>query len=1144
MDGYRHDPPALPSLQYALSNVMNTQQQQQQQQHSPYSYAQHGGGGGGPSFPAPGQYSLASGNNMRRKEVKTTHHQQTRKVSNQSSAETKHACNAAAVNSDATPSARTAEHVHARTTMLYANPRLECVFDDMEVVQARKVTTSAAGTTGTAAGRDGSVGQAGNGSGSGSGRGRATKRQRVVLADAWLEHPSTAEKQLLNGSSSSRNIPRSAPHSRSRSRSRSYTNKERGESLLVGRGPADGWSSSVGFQHEQEGGAAGTASYRNTLKHEAQHLEQSSSSLSCAPPSMRNHHTGGDHPTTFREYETSTQPPQPQQPQHGRFPPPVAGPPHPPPPTTTNGMYVDPTLHDYQAQQHHHHHHQQPSHDDPIPPARSSAAAAATSHQQQQPQQPGEILGTSGYALPPATGASTSGATSTTMMGGRWYEPNGGKESDVAAAQLAEIRTLREQVSALQAQLQEQDSHAESSRLDSSGADAKSSSSPALQVPISGTPTDSSSSNNMLDILSSAAVNRTNYQPSSPGLASRGRGNLTAANAGGWKRFSSVGAGGSGGIGGASVGGVLRGPRSMTGSNHSEAGSRSSIHELMIGESWGPAPGVGKQSSSSLSTMTATATTTATAGEMEVSNSTSTVTAQDVDGDLKPEVVEADETGAKNDVNEIMWDLLWPGWTKELPDPALMHHIVDTFFTYVPTVSRIFHYETFKTRMSLPPSHANFPKAIVLHAMCAASARYTAQVYTVNPEEQPWIHASRHTAQPAFEEDFGVRHSLYAIRHVHENLAHGVNIYETCQALLLLANHYHIYARWVEGWTVIGMLGRLIIPLGLTGTRTQLLKPSGNVVEREERKNLAWMAVLYDIQSSTSGNWPGCIHFDEMDTTMPTSLACFDEALVHGIPETEQTLDSPDLFTHHPIQDGFQMHLKAMLLLNKVNKFNRRLRMHGRSTERPVLGEKENNELQELDSLIGAYILHFPASLRDPLMPLQARISKPLDIDLFAAQILMHQSTMLLHEPHADLKDPNNISTARLLSTARGTLRMLCLVTSTSLDLGLIVRAIFGLFTAGRVLCLFLKNAICTGMQYAGNVETIRGEIELFHLAMSAQGKRFPLGARHANMLEMHLLECDNAKPTTEAHITLADDENVDEAESALHSIEGKRLWK
>lgn len=137
------------------------------------------------------------------------------------------------------------------------------------------------------------------------------------------------------------------------------------------------------------------------------------------------------------------------------------------------------------------------------------------------------------------------------------------------------------------------------------------------------------------------------------------------------------------------------------------------------------------------------------------------------------------------------------------------------------------------------------------------------------------------------------------------------------------------YARWVEGWTVIGMLGRLIVPLGLTGARSQLLKPTGNVIEQEERKLLAWMAVLYDIQSSTSGNWPGCIHFDEMvsrpglrrtfladgkqqkDISMPTSLECFDRALVDGIPETEQTIDSPDLFTRHPVQDGLQMHLKG-----------------------------------------------------------------------------------------------------------------------------------------------------------------------------------------------------------------------------------------
>lgn len=46
---------------------------------------------------------------------------------------------------------------------------------------------------------------------------------------------------------------------------------------------------------------------------------------------------------------------------------------------------------------------------------------------------PPEIIANSGWALP-------------TLATGRWYEPNGGKASQVAAAQLAEIRTLKEHV--------------------------------------------------------------------------------------------------------------------------------------------------------------------------------------------------------------------------------------------------------------------------------------------------------------------------------------------------------------------------------------------------------------------------------------------------------------------------------------------------------------------------------------------------------------------------------------------------------------------------------------------------------------------------------------------------------------------------
>lgn len=97
---------------------------------------------------------------------------------------------------------------------------------------------------------------------------------------------------------------------------------------------------------------------------------------------------------------------------------------------------------------------------------------------------------------------------------------------------------------------------------------------------------------------------------------------------------------------------------------------------------------------------------------------------------------------------------------------------------------------------------------------------------------------------------------------------------------------------------------------------------------------------------------------------------------------------------------------------------------------------------------------------------------------------------IFLHEPFADLKDPNDISTQRLLASARGILKMIFVITSTSLDLSLIVRADFGLYTAARTLVLFLRNVIETGDTTAGTEETLRSEIEVFRLAFVAHGKR------------------------------------------------------
>lgn len=371
----------------------------------------------------------------------------------------------------------TRSYHHAVRTNSCANPRLECAYDDMEVVNARKAAAQGQGQA-----RDGSEVNANGGPGPG-GRGRASKRQRV---DGWLDHPhphpqsrhphpypqihptlhshphaqyypplSASDKQAHSGSSGRQTRAGTTTHSRSRSRSRSRERKRE-------RSRSRGFLTNDRVDDRTPGGAAGAAAaaaaaggdvWRTTTNtshhsHVKPEINTSSSSLpsqSQVPftPFMRN----------VREYDTSTPYPHHQQSSPlaqtltNRFPPPSA----PPTMNTYAAAAPDQTLHD-----HHIHHQQQQQQQLP-----HDELAAGQAYPHPAPGGGGsEILGTSGYALPPTvatagtgTGTGTSPiaappppAQTQTTMGSRWYEPNGGKESDVAAAQLAEIRTLKEQV--------------------------------------------------------------------------------------------------------------------------------------------------------------------------------------------------------------------------------------------------------------------------------------------------------------------------------------------------------------------------------------------------------------------------------------------------------------------------------------------------------------------------------------------------------------------------------------------------------------------------------------------------------------------------------------------------------------------------
>lgn len=213
-------------------------------------------------------------------------------------------------------------------------------------------------------------------------------------------------------------------------------------------------------------------------------------------------------------------------------------------------------------------------------------------------QAPTEIIANSGYALP-----------ANTLATGRWYEPNSSKASQVVAAQLAEIRTLKEHVAFLEARI--------AGQAEAAG----------------GTP---------LDLLSAAATHpqaaAAYGHPSSP---------LTRKDPPPSARLTPGGKG------------YLRAPSTTAGSAKSDGG-RSSIHELMIGESWGSsaAPVVPPPSMTGNSRME----------QVEQ--------ADEGDVALNEPVKRADvDRDGIQGMEQVMWDVLWSGWCKELPEPSLMHHM-------------------------------------------------------------------------------------------------------------------------------------------------------------------------------------------------------------------------------------------------------------------------------------------------------------------------------------------------------------------------------------------------------------------------------------------------------------------------------------
>lgn len=478
--------------------------------------------------------------------------------------------------------------------------------------------------------------------------------------------------------------------------------------------------------------------------------------------------------------------------------------------------------------------------------------------------------------------------------------------------------------------------------------------------------------------------------------------------------------------------------------------------------------------------------------------------------------------------------MIWPGWPPHLPTPAIVDHMVNTFFNVVPSVPRLLHKQRFLARLSLPPTHPDFPHVALIHAICAVSARYTAVVRTCSVAEmiervdQQSMHGAKFGLGTADDYNsiardpcFGERHARYAMSESDPIKNVGRKMVEALQARALMITYCQQNTRWIEGWMTIGAVCRAVVPLGLALDSVEvehhlkgpirfmrsIIPPPTEDWDREERTALMSYVVAMDTIASSTAGWSTSLALEEVAARLPCSAADFEKS--DNMPTNPQTMHSADLFTNHPVKDSFVMMIKGIILLNRVNKYVRMIKLLPEEDRGAQIGTQA---FRALESDIGNLSLTFPPNLRDPL---QARHGKGIDADIMSALLFAHTATIHLHEPFAILDDPTDLSATRLLGAARACLSLVYQISTSRLDLSfmLVPITVAHFFTAARTLLLFFEQALTIGDQYTVNM--LAAEIDVFKNALAVFGHRFAMGARHCGMLENQIIQIhrENNRP-------------------------------
>ncbi|KLO14473.1 hypothetical protein SCHPADRAFT_920667 [Schizopora paradoxa] len=469
--------------------------------------------------------------------------------------------------------------------------------------------------------------------------------------------------------------------------------------------------------------------------------------------------------------------------------------------------------------------------------------------------------------------------------------------------------------------------------------------------------------------------------------------------------------------------------------------------------------------------------------------------------------------------------LTWSTWPKDLPNPELLQHLVDVFFSFHHHSNRIFHAPTFLTSMTLPPNHPGFPHIAILHAICAVGSFYTAAVRQADPPNFAHTPAddlfqNAYKRRYALEDSFGEKHAKLTMAAIEDSTSLGERLFECQQATTVLTWFYHGHAKWSDMFLTIGRAMRYSVPIGLNMCppfhsiskslrAPSIIPPARTVIEDETRRNTFWITYATERLYSSGNGWALSMDDQDISQLLPVRGDQFENGTLVP-PKHRQWAHSPEmLLSHNPEQtDSFILYIKSSIVMSRVKCFNLRFRalnfagdpkftVPGMGADRSAqyIDPRATEGFKEVDCLVNSFVDSFPRHLKDPVQ------GGVVDPHLLLACLAPNVAKILLHDPHADLCRDACISKARILEAAHTMLNWLYAILATSYDITLLDNfAVFAFFMTGRVLVRFVQNSKESGDE--SQFLTFRTELEFIRIAMARIGQRLPLAFRYAKMLD------------------------------------------